>query len=221
MFPPFLEYKQPSIILRIIVPFLFLIPIYYEQIVLSKEKSEEKYFGFLNFFTAILFCFILWSWWRAGNYADILWGILTIILAPFTFVCRKASNKIHKRIFLILGTIVFFLWISGIFLHLIIRGGDLSLVNIMSSLKGNIGFFIFPTMFFLGNYAKMGLLSDQAIHKKVFLYFMSMFFVSVFIRNPELTPFLNMIPIIGDKLPELSAGVTLISLPLVGFLIRK
>lgn len=217
---PFLEYN-PSIILRGIVPLMLIIPILYDGIVLGKENPEEKYFSYLGFGTAIIIIFIILSWWRAGNYADILWGILLIILTFFTFVCGKASNKIHKRIFLILGTLVFFLWISGVFLHPVIWGGDFSLINIMISLKGNISFFVFPAMFFLGNYSKMGLLSNQVIHKKVFLYFVSMFAVSIFIRNPELTPFLNMIPILGDKLPELSSGVTVISIPLVGILIRK
>lgn len=212
---PFFEYYA-SIIMRVIVPFLLIIPAFYDGLVLSKDKAEEKYFGFLSIGTIVIFVLLILSWWRAGNYADILWGVLLITLAIFTLVCEKITDKTHKKIFLALGTITFLTWISGIFLHPIMANADFSMANIMLSLKGNIGFFIFPTMFFLGNYSKMGLLHNQDIHKKVFLYFGAMFAISIFIRNPELTPFIDKIPILGDKLPELSAGVTLISMPLVG-----
>ena len=90
----------------------------------------------------------------------------------------------------------------------------------MLSLKSNLWWFFYPTMFFLGNYAKMGLLNNKEIHSKIFVVVVTMFLTSFLIDYPEVGAFLKIIPFIGNKLPELTAGVAIVSPVLIGPIIK-
>ncbi len=190
---------------RCMVPFLIVPMIFYDSMILEEEEEpSERYFGFL-YWGQLFWVTPLISVFTKGVRPDDIFIVPNLLLIPFTFICAK-SNRKHQTYFVIFGIATMILWLGDLLLHPVLAGADVNVPTILLSLKFNIGYFIFAILFFFGNWAKLGLFENSSVHRKCFFWLMAMYAISIFARQPELAPFLDRVPLLGDKLA--SAGAT-------------
>lgn len=171
----------------------------YDRIVLGRENPADKYFGFLQIGLWLAIILMVIHVLRFDATCEDVWLLPLAFVGVATWICKKREGLGHKRVFLWTGTMSFLLFLIALVLYPLVGAGKIDPNTLNQSIRLNAGMFVFLAMFFLGNYAKLGYLSDFAIHKKVFLVFVVLYSLPIFARYPQLSPFLETIPF-GDKL---------------------
>lgn len=216
-----------TIIARAVAPLLAVPPFVYVWLARKEAAAAERYFDLV-----IYSGFGLSGWsaahlWFARNHlpwcCQMMWTaaiVLGAVTALFSVICWRTTGTRHRRFLMVFGPTLLLLYFLGIALKPVVEGYPLSVDSSLVALRSVMGLLVLPAAFFIGNWIKEGALGDAAIHGKVFWIFVAMFAVSYFANNPELTPYLDRIPLIGEGVAPASVVLVLVFPPTVGFLLR-
>jgi len=195
-----------------------LVAVLHDLIIVTKEPIDEKYFDLLNFGIMIFIIPILLKAYRKGLSADDIWFVTFLALPVFAFFCRKAKDK-HRSIFLFTGTSAIFIALCCIILHPLVAGVSLSVENLRLSFKLGSAWYALYGAFFLANYAKLGILRDSSVHKKVFAIYVALIVINLTTRYPALEPFKDITLIKG--LTEASTVGLFVLPPSLGLIVKR